>query len=96
LRLVSEAADTGDDVVNKARPMQAFVDQINEANQAHAVNYATLMIALMEKGIVSASELDAARAKATSLVDQEWAKRRDEIAPETLEDLWKLLGIVKT
>jgi hypothetical protein len=54
------------------------------------------MIALMEKGIVSASELDAARAKATSLVDQEWAKRRDEIAPETLEDLWKILGILKT
>ena len=82
--------------MNKARPMQTFVDQINEANQAHAVNHATLMIVLMEKGIVSASELDAARAKATSLVDQEWAKRRDEIAPETLEDLWKILGIVKT
>jgi hypothetical protein len=95
MRPVSEAADTGDDVVNKARPMQAFVDQINEANQAHAVNYATLMIALMEKGIVSASELDAARAKATSLVDQEWANRRDERDREAIEDLWKILGIVQ-
>ena len=75
--------------------MQTLVDHINEANQAHAVNFATLMIALMEKGIVSAAELDAARAKATSLVDQEWAKKRDEIAPETLEELWKILGIVK-
>lgn len=82
--------------MNKGRPMQAFVDQINEANQAHAVNYATLMIALMEKGIVSASELDAARAKATSLVDQEWAKKRDEKDREAIEDLWKILGIVKT
>jgi hypothetical protein len=75
--------------------MQTLVDHINEANQAHAVNFATLMIALMEKGIVSAAELDAARAKATSLVDQEWAKKRDEKDPEALEELLKKLGIVK-
>jgi len=50
---------------------------------------------LMEKGIVSAAELDTARAKATSLVDQEWAKKRDEKDPEALEELLKKLGIVK-
>lgn len=74
--------------------MQALVDNINEANQAHAVNFATLMIALMEKGVVSSDELNAARAKATSLADQEFARKRDERNADILKSLRKTLGIV--
>jgi len=74
--------------------MQALVDNINEANQAHAVNFATLMIALMEKGVVSSDEMNAARAKATSLADQEFARKRDERNADILKSLRKALGIV--
>lgn len=74
--------------------MQTLVDNINEANQAHAVNFATLMIALMEKGVVSSDEMNAARAKATSLADQEFARKRDERNADILKSLRKALGIV--
>lgn len=69
--------------------IQDLVDQINEANQAHTVNVATLIIALMEKGLVSSDDLEFSRAMATSMVDQEYARRREEKNREALEQLWK-------
>ncbi len=64
---------------------------INESNQTHCVNYITIMIALLEKGIVSEEDLEKARIKATHIVDQEWAKKQEE-AQKTLNALYPGLG----
>ncbi len=53
-------------------------EHVNQSNQAHAVNHLTLLLLLVEKGIVTNEEVEVARAKAVQFVDQEWAKKRDE------------------
>ncbi len=53
-------------------------DQLNQANMAHATNHLTLLIALVEKGILSDDEIESARIQATHFVEQEWAKKREE------------------
>lgn len=76
-----------------------LIEEANEASRAHATNFATLMIALLQKGIISSEEMDAARVMATSLVDQEFARKRDEQRRETderlMEELGKILGARK-
>lgn len=74
-------------------------DQVNESNQVHAINYATLVLALTEKGLLTAEEINAARAKATHFVDEEFAKKRsaaaadfDQRHPGVRELFGKLLG----
>jgi hypothetical protein len=69
-----------------------IVEQANEANRAHATNFTTLMIALLEKGIISSEEMDAARIRATSLVDQEFARKRDERRAEVDRRLAEQIG----
>ena len=80
-------------VVNEFKQV---IEQANEASRAHATNFATLMIALLEKGIISSEEMDAARVRATSLVDQEFAIKRDEQRAELdqrlAEQLSEILG----
>jgi len=70
-----------------ADEFKQIVEQANEARRAHTTNFATLMMALLEKGIISSEEMDAARVRATSLVDQELARKRDEHRAELDERL---------
>lgn len=69
-----------------------IVERANEASRAHATNFATLMIALLEKGIISSEEMDAARIRGTSLVDQEFARKRDEQRAEVDRRLAEQIG----
>lgn len=55
-------------------------DQINQSNQAHAVNFLTLALALTHKGVLTVEELETARIQALHLVEQESARKRDEAA----------------
>lgn len=65
----------------------------------HAVNYLTLTLVLVEKGIITADEIEKARVQATHLVEQEWARKRedmekefDEAHPGLRQIFGKLLG----
>jgi hypothetical protein len=60
----------------------ASAETFNQSNQAHAVNYLTLVQLLIQKRIVSADEIADARIKATHFVEQEWARKREEQACE--------------
>lgn len=75
-----------------ANEFKQLVEQANEASRAHATNFATLMIVLLEKGIISSEEIDAARVRATSLVDQEFARKRDEQRAEVDRRLAEQIG----
>ncbi len=57
--------------------LQQECDKMNEANQAHAVNYLAIVIALEKKGILTMDEYERAKILATSVVEQEFAKKRD-------------------
>lgn len=59
-------------------------EKMNEANQAHATNYFAIFIALEEKGIITREEYERAKIKSTSLMEQEFAKKRDETRKENL------------
>ena len=75
-----------------ATAIAQLADAIREVNTAHCVNAATIMVALIEKGILSDDDLHAARMLATSLVAQDQARLRDEHHRETLRELadaWK-------
>ncbi len=70
-------------------------EDVNQSNQAHAVNFLTLTLVLVEKGIISADEIKKARVQATGFVDQEWAKKREQQEKEFDEKhpgLRKLFG----
>ncbi len=49
---------------------------VNQSNVEHAINTTTIILALIEKGILTTEELEAARARATAIVDQLWAEKR--------------------
>ena len=53
-------------------------EHVNQSNQVHAINHLTIMLVLVEKGLVTAEEVEAARTRATQFVDQEWARKREE------------------
>jgi hypothetical protein len=67
-----------------ATAIAQLADAIRETNTFHSLNAVTIMIALIEKGILSPNDVQAARVVATSFVDQEQARIRDE---EQLESL---------
>jgi hypothetical protein len=46
-----------------------------EAHVSHAVNFLAVVLALLEKGIVTEDELDRAHARALQLMDKELAAR---------------------
>jgi hypothetical protein len=56
--------------------------KFNEANEAHAANYTALLIALMNKGLITLEDYEFARTKAMHLAEQEFARKRDEIQKE--------------
>ena len=53
-------------------------DIVNQSNEAHAVNFVTLMFALVDRGVLSVDEIEKARAKAIHFVEQELAQKRDQ------------------
>lgn len=50
-------------------------EHINDSNVCHAINHMTLVLALVEKGVLSCEDLERARSKATHCVDQAWAEK---------------------
>ena len=50
----------------------------NEAIQQLAIAIGTLTIILIDKGIVTRAEYDQANAQATVIIDQEFARKRDQ------------------
>jgi len=52
--------------------------QFNDANKAHAIAYGALTILLLDKGIITKEDYDRAFAQATVIIDQEFARKRDE------------------
>lgn len=53
-------------------------DDLDQSNQAHAVNCLAIALALVEKGILTMEELNHARAKATHMVEQEFARMQSK------------------
>jgi len=65
---------------NEPEPKEVFrpdSDDFNESNKTHAIAYGALVIALLDKGIISQEEYDRAFAQATAMIDQEFARKRD-------------------
>lgn len=56
--------------------------EINEANKAQAIVSASILIALTEKGVITNEELESAMMKATHLVDQLFAEKREKAEKE--------------
>jgi len=56
-------------------------ENLNEANKQHAIAYGALTIALIDKGVITQDEYDRAFAQATVIIDQEFARKRDEVEP---------------
>jgi hypothetical protein len=50
----------------------------NEANQQLAIAIGALTIALIDKGVITQDEYDKAYAQATVIIDQEFARKRDQ------------------
>jgi hypothetical protein len=56
--------------------------QFNRVNEAHAANYFAILLALIEKGILTQVDYDAAKLKTIHEAEQEWARKRDETQGE--------------
>lgn len=50
----------------------------NEATQQLAIAIGALTISLIDKGVITQAEYDHAYAQATNIVDQEFARKRDQ------------------
>jgi hypothetical protein len=53
-------------------------EELNDANKAHAIAYGALTIALIDKGLITEEEYKRAFAQATVIIDQEFARKRDQ------------------
>jgi hypothetical protein len=51
---------------------------LNESNQNHAVAYGAILIALLDKGVITQDEYDRAYILAQHIISQEFAKKREE------------------
>jgi len=49
-----------------------------EINKEHIINFSALTIALGNKGLLTVEDMEKARAEAKQLVDQEWARKKEE------------------
>lgn len=70
-------------------PYKMLADEINEISRAHATTYMTLMVALLEKGVISPAEMDAAREAAKKIVDERFGPTPDEKLREQLATFMK-------
>jgi len=73
------------------RAFRRVLESVNEVSRAHAINYAGLLHSLLEKGVITAEELEAAREKARPAVDKHFGPTPDEttarevLAADTLD-----------
>ena len=56
----------------------ATTDRLNDSNKTHATNYGAILIALMDKGIITEEEYDRAYIRAQHIISQEFARKRDD------------------
>jgi hypothetical protein len=56
--------------------------QFNEANEGHVANYVAIILALINKGVLTYEDYYAAKAQATHSAEQEFARKRDAIQSE--------------
>lgn len=65
---------------NQNEAMEVFLDAkaFNEANKQHAIAYGALLITLIDKGVITQEEYDRTHAQATAIIDQEFARKRDD------------------
>lgn len=70
-------------------------EHVNAGNQAHEINSLALATVLVDKGIITIDELAKARVQATHVVEQAWARKKEEANKEFDENhpgLRKLFG----
>ena len=68
--------------------MSQFVthDQLQETHKTHCIYNMAIVKLLIDKGIITPDEIDRYRIKATSVIDQGWARRRDKSEEESYEE----------
>jgi hypothetical protein len=69
-----------------------LIETVNESNRSHAINYTALIIAMMQKGIITPAEWEDARSQATHMADQRFVELRDEKDRETISEIVRLFG----
>jgi hypothetical protein len=58
--------------------LDALQNALNESNRHHAALNGAMVIALIDKGILTREEFERAYAQATATIDQEAARLRDQ------------------
>jgi hypothetical protein len=69
------------------RAFREVLESVNEVSRAHAMNYAGLLHSLLEKGVITAEELEAGREKARPAVDKHFGPTPDERKAKDLVEL---------
>jgi hypothetical protein len=59
-------------------PLGPTYTELNNSSRAHAENYMGILIALVNKGILSYEEFEKGKLQATHIVEQEFTRRQDE------------------
>jgi len=84
-------ASSKESMVN--HPLQILASEVNEASRAHATNYVGMLYALLEKGVITPEEIDAAREKAKRVVDEHFGPRPEATnAEDALATIKSLFG----
>ena len=58
--------------------LNELAEKFNQANEGHAANYTAIVYLLIEKGLITEEEYEAARMVTIQQAEQEWARKRDE------------------
>lgn len=58
--------------------MGVGIERLSSSDKHHLIHYLSLVMVLIETGVIDEDELEVARARATSLVDQLWAEKQTE------------------
>ncbi|NBW19506.1 MAG: hypothetical protein EBR82_67175 [Caulobacteraceae bacterium] len=69
--------------------MQRFADDLNEQFRAQATSCMTIMYALLDKGVITPEEMEAAREKAKKIVDKHFGPTPEEKLREQLATFMK-------
>jgi hypothetical protein len=81
--------------MNEYKSFKNMLKQIDEANQAHAANYLSIALALVDKGILTAEDLENKRLLALSMVEQEFARKKDEHNTKFMQQYPELYSALK-
>lgn len=69
--------------------LKTIEDAVNQASRAHATNYLTVIYALMEKGVITHEEMEAARETAKKVVDEHFGPTLEEKSKAQLAERMK-------